>query len=173
MRTFISIDPPAALRQSIRSCCPQFKSLRLMPAEQLHLTLLFLGEQPHTIRDSVSRAFTQLSQEPFRVQLRGIGQFSSGVIWLGVDSPQPLLQFQQRLSYALQLQGVLFEQRNFHPHLTLGRSRKPLTQTQIGHFSEAFCDKEFSFTLLSARLKQSKLYSTGAVHTTLDEWFLA
>jgi len=172
MRTFISIDPPAAVRHSIRRCCPQLKDLRLMTAEQLHLTLLFLGKQPHTIRDSVNRVFGELTQEPFKICLRGIGQFRSGVIWLGVDSPEPLRQLQQHLSTALQRQGVQFEQHNFHPHLTLARSHKPLTQTQVSRFSEAFYDKEFNFTLSSVLLKKSKLHSTGAVHTTLDQWSL-
>ncbi|MBN0986224.1 RNA 2',3'-cyclic phosphodiesterase [Amphritea pacifica] len=170
MRTFISIEPPIAVRHSIRRCCPQLKNLRLLPVEQLHLTLLFLGDQPHTICDSVRRAFEQLTLQPFTIRLRGIGQFRSTVIWLGVECPQPLQQLQQTISLSLQQQNIPFEARRFHPHLTLGRSRKPLTPPEVKCFSEALQEQEFSFTLSSILLKKSKLHATGAIHSTLIEW---
>ncbi|GGK82654.1 RNA 2',3'-cyclic phosphodiesterase [Amphritea balenae] len=170
MRLFLSIDPPRTVREAIHSCCPALKQIKLEPAEQLHLTLLFLGEQPPTTVDLIEQASQYLTTAPFELRLAGVGQFRSGIIWLGVQPQPALMKLQQKLSQRLTNDGIDLETRVYHPHLTLARSRKPLRNQQLRAFLDTFQDRSFSFQANSILLKQSQLYSTGARHECLAEW---
>ena len=43
-RLFIALDPPAQARDALSALCGGLPEARWTPAEQLHLTLCFIGE---------------------------------------------------------------------------------------------------------------------------------
>ena len=142
-----------------------------MIGDQLHLTLQFLGEQPESSIDLIDQAMQQVQINPLHITLSKVGQFRSGVIWLGVSHNPELLQLQRQISHRLQYSFNL-QARKYHPHLTLARSKKQLRTEQIAYLSTAFAGQEFSFTPQQINLKQSRLLPEGAQHHIIGQWLI-
>ena len=103
--------------------------------ENLHMTLLFLGNLTQAQCDSLIQATTaarlgaQLS--PFSVTLCRSGLFPSAkVAWLGpATTPAPLTQLEQQLRALVSELGLAVEPRPYRPHITLLRkASSPVNQ---------------------------------------------
>lgn len=90
--------------------------------ENLHLTLNFLGESTRVA--AVWQAMEKVSRPAFQLRVKGLGRFrrSGGDLWwAGVEPCPPLLQLQKELADGLRTAGFSLEDRDYRPHLTLGR----------------------------------------------------
>ena len=99
---------------------------RATPAENLHLTLAFLGSVPavaHRGGRSGRRARRGDGGAVRAARSSGVGWFrNAGVAWIGPDAVAPALQqVADALRDALRDAGFALEERAFHPHLTLAR----------------------------------------------------
>lgn len=104
-------------------------SLRLVRADHLHLTLVFIGD---VSRDSGTALTGVMSADipaaPFRMAFGGVGVFPpSGpprICWLGlVEGTSHVIDLQARVAERLLTCGVEADHRGYRPHLTLGRWR--------------------------------------------------
>lgn len=132
MRTFIAINLPATERQRIHRSMRALRDadlpVRWVEAENLHLTLKFLGElRPERVPEveaSVERVARATA--PFALTLAEYGAFPTvrrpRVIWLGALATAELRGLKQDLEWALADRGFEPETRAFHPHVTLGRA---------------------------------------------------
>ena len=134
LRTFIAVELPDNLRrvvkQTIDSLADTTTSVRWVHPEKTHVTIKFLGDVEETEIYQVCRATAEAVEEaaPFQVRCRGLGAFPSidrpRTVWLGVDDPDGRLErIQKSVQRALYQLRFPKEQRKFHPHITLGRSR--------------------------------------------------
>ncbi|MBC8536353.1 RNA 2',3'-cyclic phosphodiesterase [Feifania hominis] len=92
------------------------------PRENLHLTLVFLGETDRA--DAARRALRSVEGAPFPLTFGAAGRFrrdGGDIWWLGVEPCAPLLAIQRRLAQAFRGEGFELERRAYRPHLTLGR----------------------------------------------------
>lgn len=132
MRTFIALNLPSRERQRIHRAVRVLRErglpVRWVDADNLHITLKFLGEvRPEGISD-VEDAMARVgsSTGPFTLTLDGFGAFPTlrrpRVIWMGADATPELRCLKQDLEWALADRGFEAETRAFHPHLTLGRA---------------------------------------------------
>ena len=130
MRLFIGImpepDTQKALYQtacSLKGCIRKGSITRL---ENLHITLVFLGEVSPQRIPCTHQAMQAAAQQtaPFSLAIEGLGQFPNGrgsILWAGVQASTPLLSLQARLFQALADQGFDLDKRTYRPHVTLGR----------------------------------------------------
>jgi len=111
------------------------RDFRVTSAEQLHLTIVFIGEVDEARVASVERALVQpIGIAPFTLELGGCGTFpSSGrprVLWLGVSrGAQELGELHRVVSDRLETVEIPRERRPYHPHLTIGRWRDGAPQS--------------------------------------------
>lgn len=112
--------------------------LKLVPPENLHVTLKFLGDTPEErvpeILEALERAAAPAA--PGRLELRGAGAFpkpaAPRVVWVGVgDGADTLTGVAERLEDALEPLGFPRERRDFHPHVTVARTRGPRNQAAL------------------------------------------
>lgn len=92
--------------------------------ENLHLTLVFLGEVSEDRLDAVRSAINRVHGEPFRLVLSGFGKFRKNgrdIHWAGLGKSEALLAIQKQLAAELEKAGFSLEDRAYSPHLTLGR----------------------------------------------------
>lgn len=92
--------------------------------ENLHLTMVFLGNIPATDVPKVKAAIDGIQGEPLPLTISGLGRFrrpDGDICWLGVEDNPSLYQLHVKLRDALVYQGFSVESRPFKPHLTLGR----------------------------------------------------
>ena len=101
-------------------------------AENLHLTLLFLGNQPMSLIPQLSqqaaRVIENVAIRPFSIQLDRLGLFPKAkVAWIAPSQPpEPLLQLEAQLRRAVAALGISVEERPYRPHVTLLRKATKL-----------------------------------------------
>ena len=94
-------------------------------AENLHLTLVFIGETERL--DAAKRAVRAVPVQPFTLHLEGVSKFDrrdGDIWWVGTRESAPLQAAYAAMCGALRAAGFAIEQRPYTPHLTLGRRVK-------------------------------------------------
>lgn len=103
-------------------------SIRLVPPEQLHLTLIFLGEIDESRVAAAVDAARRSTDVGGCAALGPAGVFPAegavGVIWTGLTDPAGRVsRLAEKLAQELRNAGFTIEDRPFTPHVTLGRCR--------------------------------------------------
>ena len=137
-RVFLAVEVPDAVRAALRGPLdglqPLHEAVRTNPTERMHLTLHFLGHLPRPVVEPLPAALAAViaRHRRFRLTARGVGAFPSvarpRVLWSGITGADlaRLNVLQAELGGALRTAGLTVEGERFHPHLTLGRFRRPL-----------------------------------------------
>jgi len=180
LRCFIAIEIPAPVRREITEMADILKKydadIKWVSVENLHVTLKFLGSTPDKsapeIRDSLLKMVS--SFRPFYIKIVGTGLFPNRkfprVIWVGVDNGEALLKLAADIDVSMSLLGYKKEEREFKPHLTLGRVRSREGLTSIVNELDNFKDKEFGlFTVDRIKLMRSELKPKGPEYSCLYE----
>ncbi|HCU23974.1 MAG TPA: RNA 2',3'-cyclic phosphodiesterase [Deltaproteobacteria bacterium] len=178
MRSFIAIDPPAALRESLRPLLREkIPGAHWVRPEQWHLTLRFLGEVDPEGFAALRRSLQSLSQPSFKLTLKSTGVFPNlqraRVLWLGFAACSELFALQGRIEAALAALGFEAETKAFFPHLTLARLKYPARKEL-----EIFLRTPRDWTSLDFPVEQFHLYSSrlsaaGAEHQKEASYSLA
>jgi RNA 2',3'-cyclic 3'-phosphodiesterase len=168
-RLFIAIDFPEAVRDRLAALPVGVRGARLLPTEQYHLTLRFIGEVEGTVFTEIAEALGDLSAASFDLRLSGVGHFPPNgqpkVLWAGVAESEPLRQLQDHIETCLRGLGLAPDSQNYTPHVTLAR----LKYGKINRIRE-FLVEHNDFTTDDIPIAAFNLYSStlgekGAVHT--------
>ncbi|MBM2838384.1 MAG: 2',3'-cyclic phosphodiesterase [Deltaproteobacteria bacterium] len=181
IRAFIACDIPEALLEKISSIQEKLKGLDAevswTKVSSIHLTIRFLGDIEEGLVDKVDAAIKEASigQPPFDINIKGSGVFPNlkhpRVIWLGIDDgAKGLTNLQQGFEDGLKALGFEPEEREFRPHLTLGRVKGQKGKESLSSAVSELRDVEIgSFTIDRVILYKSELKPTGAIYTKLRE----
>ena len=189
IRTFIAIPLPTsmlkeltALQRHLEKQMPS-RSVRWVRAEGIHLTLKFLGDTPVSKLPEIKRALAVVARNapPCPFTVGGLGCFPNlrrpRVVWVGVQEPTGrLAALQSAIEEVMTPFGYPPEERDFTPHLTLGRVRRRLPRSTVARIGEVVgatavgvlgevSAKHFAFI-------RSVLKPTGAEYTALEEFAL-
>lgn len=179
MRVFVAVNFPARLRQKIARLCRPMQEAgvpgRWNEADQIHLTLKFIGEIPATEVDSVAAALEEVagSFRPFDMGFGAIGAFPSPrrprVIWLGVEQTPELRFVKDDLERRLADLGIAREERPYQPHVTLGRAPRDAEAGEFRRLEEVARSLRIPdvYRVTHLDLMKSQLGTGGAVHTRL------
>jgi len=110
---------------------------RTVDIEQLHLTLLFLGEVDHEAVGPLASALTLLPPLPTRYQCSGIGSFfrrGGSILWAGVEPSAPLLEANRILVDATKNLGLAVDTRPLAAHITVVRKGRITTLPTVKPF---------------------------------------
>jgi 2'-5' RNA ligase len=179
MRLFIAINFTSKDRQRMYNAGRKMRDAGLpvgwVDADQIHLTLKFLGEvRPERVRD-VKEALANVAAKtrPFTLEMRGAGAFPTmrrpKVIWLGAEASPELRCLKHDLEWELAPQGFEREVRAFHPHVTLGRATKQARAGDFRGFEALVNDMGFErqITVRTVDLMESSLSAKGASYQKL------
>ncbi|WP_415885046.1 RNA 2',3'-cyclic phosphodiesterase [Neptuniibacter sp. QD37_6] len=170
MRLFLAIDLPEDLQDRITELyCPELEQVRWTASHQLHITLVFIGDQPHQHLEEIIETVSEISFEPFELRLQKIGYFKSGIIWLGIEESEPLKRLQNSLSHKIRGLGIELEQRKYTPHITLGRCKR-LTSHVVSEVSHKGLGFTANIEVNAFQLKSSILKADGAEYQTEVEF---
>ena len=122
MRLFIAIQLNEEMRNLLGDIQDSYRRMAVRgnytPAENLHLTLAFIGEYDDP--DKVLEALETVSFQPFRISLDRTGCFGD-LHWAGIaDSPQ-LENLVKQIRHALADAGIPFDKKRFRAHITFLR----------------------------------------------------
>ena len=122
MRLFIAIglspEMKEALTRAQRAMYDRGVRGNFTPAENLHLTLAFIGEYPDA--ETVMDALSGLTFTPFELALDGVGRFGD-LWWAGLRDSAALTAVVRRVRRALAEGAIPFDRKRFSPHITLIR----------------------------------------------------
>lgn len=129
-RLFAALALPAVVRHELAGAMRPLAGVRWTPADNLHLTLRFIGDCDEARRDAMSAALERVRVEPFILPVEGLGVFPSRgrakVVWAGLGRAHTrLFQLRKQVDEALLSVDLTLDVHNFQPHITLGR----LTET--------------------------------------------
>jgi 2'-5' RNA ligase len=180
MRLFIAIELDDQARHAIAAEQARLtvsgdldrSGLKWIRAEQLHLTLAFLGE----VDDSRSQGVIEMMRGPisgdrFAVVFGGLGVFPPAgaprVLWLGLTTgAREVIDVQRQVADRVARLGIPLEKRPFHPHLTLGRWRKS-READRRRVLAAASDHVTRLDVEGVALIRSRLSQAGAAYTAL------
>ena len=127
MRLFVALSLPDEIRERLEELEDRLPGARWVPADNLHITLRFLGEVDGGTAHDVDAELTGLRGTGFQVSLAGLDCFGEGpktrALFARVEPCEPLSRLQQKVEQAVQRAGLKPEGRKFKPHVTLARFR--------------------------------------------------
>lgn len=132
LRLFFALWPSPELQGALYDLAcrlqPQAQgpALRLMQPENIHLTLLFLGQIPTARLDELMQMAAAIQLPPFALTLDKLGCFPKAqVVWAGIRQPPPtLFQLADALRLGSAPLGLPLDPRPLSPHVTLLRKVK-------------------------------------------------
>lgn len=181
IRSFISINLNDALKKEINNLLMDFKKhnfdVKWVPVENLHVTLKFLG---HITDETVEKVKERLyniasSFKPFRLSFKGIGFFPDRkrprVIWIDISDSEVLKSLQETIDERLTEIGFEREERDFSPHLTIGRIRSLKDREKLIGLIDTIKDWKFgSIDVDRVYLMKSDLRPGGAQYSVIAEF---
>lgn len=180
MRIFLAIPVPddvkATLCDAVGRLAPIASGVTWCKRDQLHITLIFLGEAAPSIMPHVTAAADRVcaTLPPFACRAQGWGVFGTKrmpkTLWAGV-APSPALDaLYERLWLELKKYGFKNEASDFRPHITLGRCHSDANNRAV---VEAMADDEQTefgvWTVKAVALYESRLTPRGALYRKLSQ----
>ncbi|MFE0809405.1 RNA 2',3'-cyclic phosphodiesterase [Streptomyces sp. NPDC058794] len=170
MRLFAAVLPPEdvtaalAAEVAVLKRLPGAEGLRWTGRPGWHLTLAFYGEVDDGLVPDLSARLERAARRtaPFRLALRGGGQFGHGrALWAGADGDLATLRLlADRAESAGRKAGVgTGEHRRYKPHLTVARSREAYDVRPYAAALDGFTSRTWTVTDLA--LVRSDLPRSG------------
>jgi 2'-5' RNA ligase len=148
--------------------------------ENFHITLAFLGDTQEDKIKEISKMLKSVCEGSgeFEMIVRGAGVFKNfndpRIIWTGIEPSEKLNHLFGSIKSGLNADGIFLEERNFRPHLTLGRIKSI-------HEIEAFKSLIAGYDNLELQkqevkeviLYESLLFHSGPVYKPLGRFAIA
>jgi len=175
MRLFVAVNPPLEIKEKIKRLEADLKKCDLaakwVKAENIHLTLKFLGEVGAEKIPSIKQAMEKVAGQfkAFEANMDGFGFFPSErnprVFFVKTNQEEILKDVYRKLEAALKALGFAPEDK-FKSHLTLARlkGRKNLNQLKEGLKKISLSE---SFSVKAITLFKSTLTAEGPVYSEI------
>lgn len=125
-RLFFAMWPSNGVRQPIVETLASLShpvKCRVMQAENLHITLHFIGRVSEPVKECLHAAAQSVNAKAFQLNLDSFGHFRKAkIFWMGCrELPGEALQLHSKLGAALEACGYQPDKRRYSPHVTLMR----------------------------------------------------
>lgn len=183
LRAFIALSVPPEAQRALEPAVQHLSAVapgavRWAALDGLHLTLKFLGNVDAGRVDGIAQGMRLACRDlaPFELALSDLGVFPNAgrprVVWAGVRGDLgPLGELQAGIETAMASLGFVPEKRQFAPHLTLGRVRARVADSQRRLLGGAVSGCEIEalqpWLVEAALLVRSELGPGGATYTDL------
>ena len=174
MRTFVAVE---ICNESTLNAIAKLQSelkIKAKPVskENMHFTLLFLGEISDDMAPKIMESLSSVSFNPIEMKLIDVGAFpnprSPRVVWIGVDKDAA----KNLVALAVQVEEKLCplgfrSDKPFKPHLTIFRIKDRMND--ISHELNKFRSVEVGHeTISELKFKKSILTPTGPIYSDLQ-----
>jgi len=173
MRTFVAVEiDDEKVLDAIAKTQSDFK-IKATPVskQNMHFTLLFLGEISEEAAENVKKEISKISFQPIQVKFTHMGAFpnprSPRVVWIGVndEAAKKLIELAVQVEKKLGPLGFRSD-KPFRPHLTIFRIKNKVDLT---HIIDKFKDADFgNDTITELKFKQSVLTPNGPIYSDLQ-----
>jgi RNA 2',3'-cyclic 3'-phosphodiesterase len=166
-RVFFALVPAPAVQQALGELARETARRahgRPVPAENMHVTLAFIGAWPVARLPLLTDAAADVRGEPLHIVLDRLGAFRrAGIAWIGPsEPPDALMRLAAALMRALSAVGVILDEQPCRPHVTLARHCR-------GRYPDSVAGP-FTFDAERFVLMQSQTRAEGARYRELAQW---
>jgi len=152
-RTFIAIDIPYS--HKMRECQNKLEhrlasqDIKWTPENQMHLTLKFLGNIDENVIRKCIIVLKDIATNyhPFSFNIRDLGVFKNifypRIIWFGVEKNETLIRLKKDIEKRFVELGFEPDDKNFNPHLTIGRIKRLKSKEALKELLEEYKDQVF------------------------------
>ena len=136
MRLFIAINFDDATKEKLLSLQKKLRdaaaSGNFSRPENLHLTILFLGEVTGDI-SGIKKVIDSDFTEPFDLQFDRTGDFRGDIYWVGTKKEPLLIELEKNIRMDISSAGLPFDEKSrYTPHITLARQVELQHEPQYG-----------------------------------------
>lgn len=185
MRAFFAIELPEAVKDVVSEDIEKLQSMdincKLVSKENLHITLLFLGDiEEEDLQDRINLLEGELGKiESFFLSIEDLGFFYNRrglvrVIWMDIVKNAKRVEDISRILYGyfediLEENNLIKEHPSFKPHLTLGRIKNinRHQNNELKNWGKDFNkgNNKSKFKVEKISVIKSELISQGPVYT--------
>ncbi|MEM0202357.1 MAG: RNA 2',3'-cyclic phosphodiesterase [Archaeoglobaceae archaeon] len=173
MRLFVAVDVDEALKPRIDPLLSKLSALQGVKAverENLHTTLIFLGEVEESRVKEISSALSNVRFKPFEISLVGVGKFpergDARVVWIGIEDKGKLVELAEGVYAELKKLGFKRD-KEFVAHITVARVKR--RNKEVDRVVKEFENSEFGKMVVGDfKLKQSILKPSGPVYRDVE-----
>lgn len=178
LRLFVGLELPEETRQTLASLRRSMAGTRWVAAENLHLTLRFVGEVDADRAADIDDALLGLRADAFELNIRSVGEFGSAresrILWAGVAPCAKLDRLAAKIDGLLDSRTDISRRaERFHPHITLARLRGAPADRVADFLSAEARLAPASITIEAVALFSSRLTLQGAVYRVEAEYPLS
>lgn len=124
IRSFLAIPLPEDAIDALSDLQDHVRNARWVDAENLHLTLIFLGDCDRRELADLDTALATMRGECFTLSLDGVGAFGGEkphLLYAALAESEPLRRLQSKIERRALDAGIAVERRKYRPHVTLAR----------------------------------------------------
>lgn len=129
IRLFVGLEIPDRLGDVLTDVAIGLPGARWIEADNLHLTLRFIGEVDEGTAADIDEALGRVHAPAVPLKVTGLGLFGPDrkprALWAAVERDPALLHLHQKVESAVVRAGQPPEGRKFVPHITLAKLRQP------------------------------------------------
>lgn len=180
IRAFVGIPIPEDLTRMLTGVQAGLDFGRIVPPQNFHITLAYLGEHPEPVIEDVHTLLVNTTPEPMDLDLQGLGVFGGEKprsLFAEVVPNKPLSTLRKRVRTAAREAGVELGHEHYHPHVTLARFGSGLVGPEVldlqAFISARMGRTKGSFTADSYTLFESRLGSEAPHYQPLAEYVCA
>jgi 2'-5' RNA ligase len=179
MRLFIACEIPENLRKKLvtlqNDIGSKHASIKWVEAENIHLTMKFLGEVEDSKVDEIRNSLRKIRLNPFSCAISGFGVFPSEsyvrVLWVGLEPAEKIEKLHDEVDGSLSEIGFKSDSK-FSPHATLGRVNSVTDKmefiSQLRRLKEEIRQIGEPFPIGNFILKKSTLTPKGPVYGNVE-----
>ena len=176
MRLFVAVELPDEIKARLLNVQSLIPGLKWTAAENLHLTLRFIGQVPHDRVALFQQALSHVKAASFRLHVAGLGLFrqrGGGILWAGVKIDPALMYLKCLADEVLWETGALdADEKMYTPHITLSRLKSPPSPS-LKNLVQENAMVDFGTTdVTDFVLFRSLLRPSGAIHEPLERYQL-
>jgi RNA 2',3'-cyclic 3'-phosphodiesterase len=174
-RLFLGFSLPDDTRLALAKLANGLPIARWVAAEQLHVTIRFLGRIGEEEVQRVHEQVSEVKTSAFAAAIQGVGCFpaapahEAGVLWAGLAPHEPIVALKQVIDSQL---GPDPETRAFTPHVTLARWKAPMARELAGFLEENRTLATAPFVVTAFHLFESRPGGSGSLYQILRSYAL-
>jgi len=184
IRAFIAIELNNETQNSLAKIQSELKTsgavVKWVEPKNIHLTLKFLGDIDTDLAAKIKIILEDLAKnhQKFSATINELGAFpntgSPRVIWVGINAgKQNLISIATELENNLPKLGIPKEERDFAPHLTLGRVKGPINRFKLSELLNKNKNiSDLNFIADRITLFKSTLTPQGPIYEVITEVIL-
>jgi RNA 2',3'-cyclic 3'-phosphodiesterase len=177
----VKIEPGNTLMSMVSDMKTSLKDEKIKWTDpgNFHITLAFLGDTEEEKIRAVGKMLKMVSggSGGFELLIKGAGVFKNihdpRILWTGIEPSKKLDNLFESVRAGLKETGISIEERNFNPHLTLGRIKSVKENGTLKSLIARYRDVEIQTQEIEeVILYESLLFHSGPVYKPLGKFTL-